>query len=58
MTKKNKKSRQVKAASEGFEGFVDWTNLAVIQSAEKREAKMFGLIARFAIWMRKRAANA
>ena len=56
MTKKN--SRQAKATDEGLEGFVDWTNPAVSQSIEEREVEMFGLVAVFAIQMRKRAANA
>ena len=58
MKKKKKKSGQAKAADEGLEGFVDWMNLVVIQSAEEREAKMFGLVLRFAMRMRRRAANA
>ena len=58
VTKKKKKSRQAKASGEGLEGFVDWTNLEVSQSAEEREAEMSSLIVGFAIRIRKRAANA
>ena len=53
-----KKSGQVKAFGKGLEGFVDWMNPKVSQSTEEREAKMFGLIARFAIRMRKQAVDA
>ena len=48
-----KKSGQAKVAGEGLEGFVDWTNPAVSQSIEVREAEMFGLVIGFAIRMRK-----
>ena len=58
MVTKNKKSGQAKVASEGLEGFMDWTNSAVSQSTEEREAEMSGLVVGFAIRMRKRAANA
>ena len=36
---------------------MDWTNLAVNESIEKREAKMSGLVAGFVMRMRKRAIN-
>ena len=55
---KKKKFRQVKAAGEGLEGFVDWTNPVVSESTEEREAEMSGLVAGFAMRMRKCAANA
>ena len=58
MTKKKKKSGQAKAAGEGLEGFVDWTNPAVSQSAKERETKMSSLVIGFTMWMHKRAANA
>ena len=58
VTKKKKKSRQVKAVGEGLEGFVDWTNLEVSQSTEEREAEMSSLIVGFSIRIRKIAANA
>ena len=48
----------MKAAGEGLEGFVDWTNLEVSQSIEEREAKMSGLIAGFAIRLHKLVSNA
>ena len=53
MTKKKKKSRQAKATGEGLEGFMDWMNQEVSQSAEEREAEMSGLIAGFTTWIRK-----
>ena len=31
----------------GLEGFVDWTNLGVSESAEEEEAEMSGLVFRF-----------
>ena len=37
---------------------MDWTNSVVRQSAGEREAEMSGIIAGFAIRMRKRATNA
>ena len=52
-----KKSGEVKVASDGLEG-VDWTNPVVSQSIEEKEAKMSGLITRFAMRMPKRVANA
>ena len=58
VTKKKKKSGQEKAASEGLEGFVDWTNSIVSQSVEEREAEMSSLVARFAIQMRKLVVDA
>ena len=53
-----KKSEQVKAANDELEGFVEWTNMVVRQSIEEREVEMYGLVTRFATWMRKRATNA
>ena len=58
MTKKKNKSEQTKAAGEGLKGFVDWTNPAVSQSTEEREAEMSGLVVGFAIRMRKRVVKA
>ena len=58
VTKKKKKSRQVKAVDEGLEGFVDWTNMKISQSTEEREVEMTGLVVGFSIQIRKRAANA
>ena len=58
MMKKKKKSGQAKAASEGLEGFMEWTNPAVSQSAEEKEVEMSGLVAGFTMRMCKRAANA
>ena len=51
--KKNKKSGQVKAAGEGLEGFVDWTNPVVSESIEEREVEMSSLVVGFAMWMHK-----
>ena len=48
----------MKAASEGFKGFVDWMDSAVSESVEEREVEMSGLIAGFATRMCKRASNA
>ena len=58
VAKKKKNFGQAKFANEGLEGFVDLTNLTVSQSVEERETEMSGLVAGFAIRMRKRAANA
>ena len=58
MTKKKKKSRHAKAASEGLEGFVDRTNLAVSQSTEEKEVEMSNLVAGFAMRMHKRPTKA
>ena len=54
--KKKKKTEQAKAASVGLEGFVDWINPGVSESAEE-EAKMSGLVSGFAAMMRKRVAR-
>ena len=37
---------------------MDWTNSKVSQSAEEREAEMFGLVIGFVIQIRKQATNA
>ena len=58
VSKKKKKSRKAKAAGEGQEGFMDWTNPTVSKSTEEREVEMSGLIAKFSIRMHKRATNA
>ena len=58
VTKKKKKSRQVKAVDEGLEGFMDWKNMKISQSNEEREVEMTGLVVGFAIQIRKRTANA
>ena len=55
--KKKKKFGQTKVADEGLEGFVDWTNPAVSESAEERKVEMSGLIVGFVRRMHKRAAN-
>ena len=54
--KKKKKTGQAKAVGVGLEGFVDWTNLRVNESAEE-EAEMSGLVSVFAAMMRKRVAS-
>ena len=58
VTKKKRKSKQAKAADERLEGFMNWANSVVSQSAKERETKMSGLVAGFVIRMHKRAANA
>ena len=55
---KKKKFEQAKAAGEGLEGLVDWTNLVISESSEERKVKMSCLISRFAVHMCKRASNA
>ena len=53
-TKKNKKNtRRVKAASEGLEGLMDWTNLRVSELTKEREAEMSSLAVGFAARMCK-----
>ena len=51
--KKRKNAERVKATDEGLEGFVDWTDLTVSESAKEREAEMFSLTTGFAMRMRK-----
>ena len=53
MKKKKKKVGQVKATSEGLEGFVDWTDPTVSKSAEEIEAKMSSFTVGFAARMHK-----
>ena len=48
----------MKVVNEGLEGFVDWTNPAVSESAKEREVEMSSLVPGFAMRMRKRANNA
>ena len=45
--KKKKKVERVKDSSEGLEGFVDWTDLKVSESAEEREAEISILVVGF-----------
>ena len=52
------KTGQAKVVGKGLEGFMDWTNPRISESAEEEEAKMFGLVSSFATKMRKRAARA
>ena len=49
---------RVKAADEGLEGFVDWTDPTISKLVKEREAEMSSLVARFTARMRKRASNA
>ena len=56
--KMNKKTGQAKAASARLEGFVDWTNPRVNESAKEEEAEMSGLVSGFSVRMRKRATSA
>ena len=51
--KKKKKDERVKATDEGLEGFVDWMDLTVSESAKEREAEMFSLTTGFSMRMRK-----
>ena len=51
--KKKKKTEQSKAANAGLEGFVDWTNSRVSESAEEEEANMSYLVFGFAVRMCK-----
>ena len=55
--KKKKKTWQTKAAGVGLEGFVDWTNLGVSESAEEEKNEMSGLFFSFTARMRKRATS-
>ena len=48
----------MKATCEGLEGFVDWTNPGISESAEEEEAEMSGLVSSFAVMMCKRVASA
>ena len=41
----------------GLEGFVNWTDPMVSESATEREAKMSNLTIGFVVLLRKRAAN-
>ena len=56
--RKKKKVIRVKASGKGLEGFVDWTDPTVSESAKEREVEMSSLAAGFAAWLCKRAANA
>ena len=56
--KKKKKIEQDMDVGVGLEGFVDWTNSIVNESAEEREAEMSSLAIGFSARMHKRAANA
>ena len=58
MKKKKKKTRQIKVADVGLEGFVGWTDRTISESDEEREAEMSSLAARFVAQMLKRAAIA
>ena len=58
MKKKKKKTGQIKVASAGLEGFMDWKDLTVSESGEEREAEMSSLATGFAARIHKRATNA
>ena len=58
MKKKKKKTEKAKATDARLEGFVNWTNLGVSESAEEEEAEMSGLASGFSVRMRKPAASA
>ena len=56
--KKKKKTEHAKAVGVGMEGFMDWMNPRVSESAEEEEAEMSGLVSGFIARKCKRAASA
>ena len=51
--KKKKKTKQSKVVGAGLEGFVDWINQRVSESAEEEKEEMSCLVSGFAARMRK-----